>query len=167
MTQRATKRAQTAALATGAIEVELTKLALLPINDLRGIWRERLGEEPPAIRSREVMVRLLGWRLQAETFGGLDVASERKLREIADALERTGTYEPKLHRDLSPGVVITREWKGVVHKVSATERGFEYEGRNFKSLSDIARTITGARWSGPRFFGLEQKPQLTARTVAP
>ena len=152
--------------AAGAIEAELIKLTLLPISDLRKIWKERLDGEPPAVRSREVMVRLLGWRLQAEALGGLDVASERKLREIGDALERTGTYRPKLRRDLSPGIVITREWKGVVHKVSVTDQGFEYEGRHFKSLSDVARTITGTRWSGPRFFGLEQKPQPTARRAA-
>lgn len=163
MTRTSMKRRQPAGLSAGTVEAELTKLARLPINDLRGIWKERLEGEPPAVRSREVMARLLGWRLQAEAFGGLDVTSERKLREISDALERTGTYEPKLRRDLSPGVVITREWKGVVHKVSVTDRGFEHEGRQFKSLSDVARTITGTRWSGPRFFGLEQKAQPTAR----
>lgn len=166
MTRLSMKRRQSAALAAGAVEAELSRLAGLPINNLRNMWKERLRGEPPALRSREVMVRLLGWRLQARTFGGLDVASERKLREIADALERTGTYELKLRRDLSPGVTITREWKGVVHKVSVTDRGFEYEGQNFKSLSDVARTITGTRWSGPRFFGLEQKSQPLARRVA-
>lgn len=141
---------------------ELESLAGQPVKTLRTIWSDRLGTEPPAIRSREVMVRLLAWRLQAEARGGLDVASERKLREIAVAFDRDGTYEPKLRRDLSPGVVVTREWKGVVHRVAVTTGGFEYDGRRFKSLSDIARTITGTRWSGPRFFGLEQRPARSA-----
>ena len=160
------RRPPAAALAAGPVEIELTKLVHMPIKDLRGIWKERLESEPPDIRSREVMLRLLAWRLQAEAFGGLDLPSERKLREIADALERTGTYEPKLRRDLSPGVVITREWKGIVHRVAVTTSGFEHDGRRFKSLSDVARTITGTRWSGPRFFGLEQKPKRPARRAA-
>ena len=161
------RRPSAAALVAGPIETELTKLVHMPIKDLRDGWKERLESEPPDVRSREVMVRLLAWRLQAEAFGGPDVATERKLREIADTLERTGTYEPKLRRDLSPGVVVTREWKGVVHRVAVTTGGFEYDGRRFKSLSDVARTITGTRWSGPRFFGLEQKPkQLAHRSAA-
>jgi hypothetical protein len=138
----------------------------IPIRDLRDMWKEKLESEPPAIRSREVMVRLLAWRLQAEAFGGLDLPSERKLREIGDALERTGVYSPQLRRDLSPGVVVTREWKGVVHRVVVTTGGFDYDGRRFKSLSDVARSITGTRWSGPRFFGLEQKPKRPARRTA-
>jgi len=160
------RRRSAAALAAGPVEIGLTKLVHMPIKDLRDMWKERLESKPPAIRSREVMVRLLAWRLQAEAFGGLDLPSERKLREIADALERTGVYEPKLRRDLSPGVVVTREWKGVVHRVAVTTDGFEYDGRRFKSLSDVARTITGTRWSGPRFFGLEQKQKRLTRRAA-
>ena len=160
------QRPSTAALAAGPVEIELTKLVHMPIKDLRDTWKERLENEPPAIRSREVMVRLLAWRLQAYALGGLDLPSERKLSEIADVLERTGTYEPKQRRDLSPGVVVTREWKGVVHRGAVTTGGFECDGRRLKSLSDVARTITGTRWSGPRFFGLEQKPERPARTVA-
>ena len=160
------RRPSAAALAAGPVEIELTKLVHMPIKDLRGIWKERLESEPPDVRSREVMLRLLAWRLQAEAFGGLDLPSERKLREIADTLERTGTYEPKQRRDLSPGVVVTREWKGAVHRVAVTTGGFEYDGRRFKSLSDVARTITGTRWSGPRFFGLEQKPKRPALSAA-
>jgi len=166
MTRTSIKRQESASLAAGAVEIELIKLARLPIKDLRDMWKERLGSEPPEIRSREVMARLLAWRVQAEASGGLDLPSERKLREIGDALKRTGIYEPKQRRDLSPGVVVTREWKGRVHRVAVTTGGFEYDGRRFKSLSDVARTITGTRWSGPRFFGLEQKPERPLRRTA-
>ena len=89
--------------------------------------------------------------------GGLDAVTERKLRDVATALERDGSYERKVRRELSSGVVLTREWKGVIHKVTVTADGFLHLGQRYKSLSDIARTITGTRWSGPRFFGLEQK----------
>jgi hypothetical protein len=154
-------------LAISSIEAELASFSELTIHDLRGAWRERLGGEPPAIRSSDVLLRLLAWRIQAKAFGGHDAPTERKLREVATALERDGTYEPKIRRDLSPGVVLTREWKGVTHRVSVTVEGFEYLGKRYKSLSDIARTITGTRWSGPRFFGLEQKSPHRARRGSP
>jgi DUF2924 family protein len=144
-------------LAINSIEAELSSLSELTIYDLRVAWRERLGCESPAIRSSNVLLRLLAWRIQAEAFGGHDAPTERKLREVARALERNGTYEPKIRRDLSPGIVLTREWKGVTHRIDVTGDGFRHQGRSYRSLSDVARAITGTRWSGPRFFGLEQK----------
>lgn len=137
-----------------SLEDELSSLIELPIRKLREIWRERVNEEPPAIRSRETMVRLLAWHVQVAAYGGLDRASQRKLAEIATILERDGTYQPKTRRDLSAGLVITREWRGVTHKIIVTGNGFQHQGKNFKSLSSVARAITGTRWSGPRFFGL-------------
>ena len=109
---------------------------------------------------------MFAWHLQAAKFGGLDAQSQRQLRQIAGALERDGTYEPQIRRNVSPGVELIREWKGTAHKVTATLEGFRYDGRHFRSLSDIARTITGTRWSGPRFFGLEGKsPPTPSRTI--
>jgi hypothetical protein len=140
------------------IEHELASLAGLGIDRLRELWTIRLRTAPPPIRSTDVLRRMLAWQIQAEAFGGLDAASHRHLQQIADALERDGTYEPHTRRDLSPGVVLTRIWKGVTHKVTATATGFEHQGQHYRSLSDVARTITGTRWSGPRFFGLEQRP---------
>jgi len=110
---------------------------------------------------------MLAWKVQAQVRGGLDGATERKLRDIASTLERDGTYRPKRQRSLSPGVVVTREWKGVVHKVSIVAGGFEYRGQLFKSRSEIARAITGTRWSEPRFFGLEQKPASKSKKAVP
>jgi hypothetical protein len=97
-------------------------------------WKERLGTELPPIRSREVLLRLLAWRLQCEAFGGLDAPTEFKLRGIAKALERDGSYEPTIRRELSPGVVLTREWKGVTHKVTVTAGGFQHQGKGYRSL---------------------------------
>jgi len=156
--QRKGRRRRTAGrLASGSIEAELSALGASAIGDLKSTWAGRFNEEPPATRSRDLFARLLAWRMQEEAMGGLDVVTARKLRDIAMALERDGSYEPKVRRDLSSGVVLTREWKGVIHKVTVTADGFQHRGQRYKSLSDIARTITGTRWSGPRFFGLEQK----------
>jgi hypothetical protein len=152
--------------ANSPIEVELSNLSELTIKGLRACWIERFGADPPAVRSRDVLLRIFAWRTQAKALGGLDAATERKLREIAKALERDGTYEPKIRHDLSPGVVLTREWKGITHKVTATAEGYQHLGRRHKSLSDIARAITGTRWSGPRFFGLEQKSARPSRKAS-
>jgi hypothetical protein len=159
MTKAAKGRQRRAAgpFAVDAIERQVSSIQNFTTDQLNDVWRERLGTEPPAIRSREVLLRLLAWRVQSEAFGGLDAPTELKLREIAKALERDGSYEPKIRRELSPGVILTREWKGVAHKVTVTASGFQHQGKGYRSLSDIARTITGTRWSGPRFFGLEQK----------
>jgi hypothetical protein len=88
------------------------------------------------------------------------------LIKIGEALQRDGSHEPKIRRGFSPGVVLSREWKGVLHKVTVVVGGFQYQGKRYRSLSDIARTITGTRWSGPRFFGLEQKQKRAPRAIA-
>jgi hypothetical protein len=104
-----------------------------------------------------VLLRELAWALQANAFGGLNSMTERRLKQIADSLDRGEAITSKIRRDLPPGVVLTREWKGVVHTVTVTTEGFQHLGRRYASLSDIARAITGTRWSGPRFFGLDDK----------
>jgi hypothetical protein len=152
---------------TASIDAELSSLAELSIRNLKKAWTERLGFDPPRLRSRHLLLRLLAWQLQALALGGLDAITERKLRDIAAALERDGTYEPKTRLDLSPGIVLTREWKGVIHKVTVGTNGFQHLGKRYGSLSDIARTITGTRWSGPRFFGLEKKKaKISAQAVS-
>ena len=78
----------------------------------------------------------------------MDAATARMLREVATGLELDGTYEPKIRNDLAPGVVLTREWKGLTHTVTVIADGFQHHGKRYRSLSDIARTITGTRWSG-------------------
>jgi hypothetical protein len=155
-------------LSWDAVDLELSHLVSLSLTELRAAWANRFGTDAPKIRSREVLLRMLTWQIQEETFGGVDANTERTLSRIAAALERDGTYEPKVRRDVSAGVVLTRAWKGVVHTVTVTTNGFQHLGKCYKSLSDVARTITGTRWSGPRFFGLEQKSsRATARVSVP
>jgi hypothetical protein len=112
---------------------------------LRDAWRARYGA-PPKLRSQDLLRMALAWRLQADARGGLD-------RGARDALRRSqplATAQPAL----SIGVRLAREWKGVRHEVVATDGGFLHRGKTYKSLSQIARAITGSRWNGPRFFGL-------------
>lgn len=141
-----------------AVEAEIARLEALPLDALRKEWTKVTGKDVSRLRSRSVLLRALAWQVQAEAFGGLDVGSERRIRAIATGLENGRDYVPKTRRNLSAGVVLTREWKGVVHTVIVTPDGFQHLGRRYNSLSDVARSITGTKWSGPRFFGLEQKP---------
>lgn len=147
------------------VETEIVELSDRPVGELRKAWVERFQEKAPAIRSSDILLRMFAWRVQAEQFGRLDTKSVRHLRQIASVLERNGAYEPQIRRDVSPGVVLIREWKGIAHKVTVTPNGFRYQDRHYRSLSDIARTITGTRWSGPRFFGLEEKKLANKPTL--
>jgi hypothetical protein len=142
------------------VEAELVHLTALDLKMLRLDWKNRFSVDPPKLSSRGILRRLIAWQLQADALGGLDKKTERTLERIADRLEHDSSYEPKVRRDLAAGVELIREWKGTNHKVIVLTDGFQYLGKKYRSLSDIARTITGTRWSGPRFFGLEQKKYM-------
>lgn len=109
---------------SSALLVEVAALTKLSIEELRRAWTDHFREDAPAVRSRDVIARMFAWRLQAAAFGGLDARTQRQLHQIANALERDGSYEPQIRRDVSPGVDLTREWKGVTHKVTVTPEGF-------------------------------------------
>ena len=122
---------------------EVRALAGLDLESLRREWRARYGE-PPKLRSADLLRRNLAWRIQAAAFGGLDPRTQ------AAVLGKASAQGPRL----TPGMRITREWRGKRHEVEVTEAGFIHKGETFDSLSKIARDITGTRWNGPRFFGL-------------
>jgi hypothetical protein len=126
------------------IAQEVRALEHLDLHRLREEWRRRYGE-PPRMRSTELLARLLAWRIQADAFGGLDAATVRML---------TTEYVRPPKPALAPGSRLTREWQGRVHEVDVLGSAFRYEGRDYRSLSQIARAITGTHWSGLRFFGL-------------
>jgi hypothetical protein len=143
--------------AANSLEKELAHLESLSLDQLRKAWREQLGTEPPGFRARDVLLRMLAWQVQAKALGGLDPNTERQLRKIARAFERDPAHRPKPVRILSPGVVLTREWKGVLQRVTVERDGFSHLGHRYRTLSEAARAITGTKWSGPRFFGLESR----------
>jgi hypothetical protein len=140
---------------TKRVEAEVAALSDMGLEELRAVWRQRVGP-PPKLRSPQLLRLSLAWRIQAEAFGGLDAETRRRLR-------RGGLGAAAADR-LQPGVKLTREWKGVRHEVVVVDGGFTYADRKWKSLSEIAREITGSRWNGPRFFGL--RPDMTAKAAA-
>lgn len=137
----------------GAIEGEIDRLRSLDLEGLRREWRRLYHREPPRI-SRDLLVLGLGYRLQELAHGGLGKAARRKLQTMAKALQRTGRVAPAPSLSLKPGARLVREWGARTHTVTVTEDGFEYAGETYPSLTKIAKKISGAHWSGPRFFGL-------------
>jgi hypothetical protein len=138
---------------TRAIERELDCIRSLDLEELRGEWRRLHHSEPPKI-SRDLLILALGYRLQENEHGGLGKSTRRKLQTVAKALRKTGRVGPLPSLNLKPGARLVREWHGRTHIVTVTEDGFEYAGTSYLSLTKIAKKITGAHWSGPRFFGV-------------
>jgi hypothetical protein len=110
--------------------------------------------------SRDLLIRALANQLQERTHGGASRALRRRRQTLAGEFERGGgSFDPGVVVKI--GTTLVRQWRGRVHKVLVCEDGFEYEGQRYRSLSVIAERITGAHWSGPRFFGLT-KPAGTS-----
>lgn len=119
----------------------------LGLEALREEWRRRYGE-PPKLRSSDFLARLLAWRIQADAFGGID--PELKAQLLRTAL-------PKVGPDLHPGMRLERQWKGRTEVVEVVEDGFRWRSHVYPSLTKVALAITGAKWNGPRFFGLRER----------
>jgi Protein of unknown function (DUF2924) len=142
---------------TRAIERELDRVRSLSLEELRSEWRRLYHSDAPRI-SHDLLVLALGYRLQEIEHGGLGKAVRSKLNTIARTLRTTGRVGPSPSLSLKPGARLVREWHGRTHTVTVTEDGFEYAGAHYASLTKIAKKITGAHWSGPRFFGLPKAP---------
>ena len=135
------------------------QFADLDIIDGKGLnerWRKLYGAQPPPGISRALLVRAIAYRLQEKTLGGLKPSTRRLLQRIAtDASERRATLSTSAPK-LKPGAVLLREWHGTSHQVTVLADGVRFRGKRYRSLSQVARMITGSRWSGPLFFGLRR-----------
>jgi len=133
------------------------RLAGLPAMQRRkliGLWKQLYGRRaPPQMRS-ELLVQMLAYRIQEQAYGGLSTETRKRLRGLARKFEANPKAElPGMVR-IKPGTRLIREWRGQSHCVTVLENGYEYAKKRYPSLSQIARLITGTRWSGPLFFGL-------------
>jgi hypothetical protein len=160
----ASKRGAHADMAKAAIAIAgvLAGLSEVTIFELRGEWR-RLHRMPPPMRlSRDLLIRGIIYKLQERAYGGLSAATARKLERAAAEPASHGTAKPAPPPTaLRPGTRLVREWGGVTHTALVHADGIEWRGQRYSSLSVVAREITGAHWSGPRFFGLRRQPQDT------
>jgi hypothetical protein len=148
--ERKVSQPPSAAAERRPVESEIRVLEQAGVIALSAEWRRLFGGEPPRL-SRDLLVRALAYRVQERALGGLSRASLKRLRELNP--EVLGPL-PDPAASLRPGAKLMREWHGRTHVVVVTDTGFDYAGSRYKSLTQIAKLITGAHWSGPRFFGL-------------
>lgn len=154
------------------IEDELAQLQSLSRDDLAQRWKTAFGSAAPLGVRRELLLRGVAWDLQAKRTGGLSPIARRLLKAAkaqhsrraasantqgASAVDSDGVVQPAGSGAadlLRPGSRLSRDWCGRPYVVDVIENGFVYDGKVYRSLSSIARLITGTNWSGPRFFGL-------------
>ena len=144
--------------ASEGLTERLAALADLDAVGLRAEWRRLYRSHPPLHIRRDLLVLAIAWKLQEKVYGGLTAAQKRKLAGIAEELRKNGDLSAGPAIRLKPGLRLVREWRGETHDVLVLEDGFEWNGKRRRSLSAIAREITGTRWSGPLFFGLKPRP---------
>lgn len=140
------------------VQDEIKSLATATIPDLKARWTTLMGRDPPRFAKRSLLTQLIAWEMQARAFGGINpvlrrclLASGSGVRAVGD--QGMGAAPPAA---LRPGVKLIRSWKGVTHHVAVVEGGFAWQDKTYRSLSMIAREITGTSWSGPVFFGLKK-----------
>lgn len=138
---------------------DLGRLAGLDLCQLRNVWAKHLGSVP-AYKSADLMRLHLAYELQVRTYGGVNLLTRRRLRRLYRAFKTNPQHIPLSKYYLRPGTVLTREWKGTVHRVAVMDEGFEYKGMRHRSLSAIAQLISGTKWSGPVFFGFRATPPI-------
>lgn len=132
-------------------------ITLMNRAELSELWTTTFGNPPPAKTSQSLMQKVLSFEIQSTMLGALEKKTKKKIftlqRQIKNSsTDKAQTQKPKII--LKPGTRLLREWKGATHCVEVIENGFVWQGNYYRSLSAIARLITGAHWSGPRFFGI-------------
>jgi Protein of unknown function (DUF2924) len=146
-----------------AVEAEVGRIRSLGVAALRTRWRLMFGGPPPTGLTKEIIKRLMAYRIQQDAFGGLD----REMKKLLARLARGGKMRAELNRRLKPGAILVREYQGTRHTVTVVPKGFSWQGETYTSLSTIARAITGTAWNGPRFFGLRDGRRKGAGESAP
>jgi hypothetical protein len=139
------------------ILARLAALKSMSVNDLKAEW-QALFNAPAPNNSRTFLESRLAYRIQELTYGGPDKQTRRLLDLLADEVEGTLTRKAQIADPRNPvvGTKLIREWDGTAHTVTVLKEGFEWGGKRYKSLSAVARAITGTRWNGYRFFGLRE-----------
>ena len=143
-----------------ALDTEIARLRGLDVGELRARWHTVFRRRAPPHLPRHLLFRMLAYRLQADHLGDLDSETRHLLDRSGDPIEIGRLAAERNHRqtELRPGTLLTREWDGHLQQVMVLADGFAWNGKTYRSLSKAAFAITGSRWSGPRFFGLDQPP---------
>jgi Protein of unknown function (DUF2924) len=121
------------------------------------LWKHFFDALPPPKLRRDLMIPILAYRLQEQAFGSLTAGARGRLRHLSRAFERSPESSIPSTPHTRPGTRLVRQWRDQVHLVNVEANGYEYKGARYRSLSEIARLITGTRWSGPLFFGIKNE----------
>jgi hypothetical protein len=149
------------------LEAEIGRLPALSLRELRDRWKTLFGHPAPKSLRRNFLARAVAYQMQVEAYGGLSVATKRRLREIANAV-RTGDANAMIGSSrIKPGTQMIRQWQNTTHTVTALVEGFEWNGRTYKSLSAVANSITGTNWNGFAFFGIKRAPSGNKNASGP
>jgi hypothetical protein len=149
------KKRPRAAVKKQDLPAELARLQTLTLPELKAKWAELYGKPLKGGR-RDFLTRGIAYRLQELVYGGLSAKTRGRLKQLAKQFARNPDHRPAVAPDLKPGCRLLREWRGVMHEVVVLEKGFRYRDQSHRTLSEIARLITGTRWSGPVFFGVKK-----------
>ena len=137
------------------LSAEIAGLTALSRERLQAKWRELYHTETPRKIGRDLLIRAIAYRLQENAYDGLKPATRRVLAKVAEDASARRPVRIAPERTLKPGTVLLRDWHGVQHQVTVLETAIMFQKKQYKSLSEVARKITGTRWSGPLFFGLK------------
>jgi hypothetical protein len=141
------------------ISAKVKELPKLRTQELKELWQQLFAKPPHPRLRRELMIPILAYQIQQNAYGGLKPSTRKRLERLALELERNPKADLQSTPQIKTGTKMIRHWQGQRHEVLASEGGFDYRGQRYRSLSEIARKITGTRWSGPLFFGLKQARQ--------
>lgn len=154
---RCEDRQAASATADAHVEARIAALEALTTADLRSEWQKLYRVTPPTRLSRDLLIRGAAYKLQEQAYGGLNPSTRRLLCSLSQGSGGQDTPRAAASTGLKPGAKLVREWHEHVHTVCVLEDGFEYRGERYRSLTRIARQITGVHWSGPLFFGISKR----------
>jgi Protein of unknown function (DUF2924) len=137
-----------------SVEQRLAVLPTLSKAALCDLWKQLFDSTPPSQLRRDLMIPILAYRIQEQAFGALGARGRERLRQLGQAFEKGNNPTAARAPCIRPGTRLVRQWGDQVHLVIVHVNGYEYQGTRYRSLSEIARLITGTRWSGPLFFGV-------------
>lgn len=140
------------------LEAEIRRLPDLSLDDLRARWKALFGHTAPKSLRRRFLARAVAYQMQVEAYGGLSASTRKRLQAIAAGVRQGSLDVAGIAKTMRPGTQMLRQWKDHTHTVTALSDGFEWNGRTYKSLSAIAKEITGTSWNGYAFFGIKRAP---------
>ena len=137
-------------MSADTLDMELRRLKDLDRDELLNRWRSLYEREPPVSISKPLLIHAIAYRMQEKVLGGLKPSTRRFLTQfVVDGKTQA--------RNAKIGTRLLREWHGVTYEATIIENGVMFKGKRYQSLSEVARIITGTKWSGPLFFGLRRK----------